>query len=72
MPTFVPFPALFCPLNCAVRHSVGQEIRRHAIFALKELVENLENRKRVLDEANILPPVFDVLGWAPRPDLHAR
>lgn len=47
-------------LNSPPTH-VGQEIQRYAMHALKELVENKENRKNVLDEADILPPVFDVL-----------
>ena len=40
---------------------VGREIQRYAMQAVSELVENKENRKSVLDEADILPPVFDVL-----------
>lgn len=47
-------------LNSPPTH-VGQEIQRYAMLALKELVENKENRKHVLDESDILPPVFDVL-----------
>jgi hypothetical protein len=55
-------------LNSPPTH-VGQEIQRHAMHALKELVENKENRKHVLDEGEILPPVFDVLA---HPDSRVR
>ena len=55
-------------LNSPSTHT-GQQIQRHAMEALKELVENKENVKHVLDEGEILPPVFDVLA---HPDSRVR
>ena len=54
------------PLVDFILHSpssaIGREVQRHAVFAVKELVENKENRRVVLDyDCDLLLAIFEAL-----------